>query len=86
MAALDRWLDQRPTADPDWVDAAELSDYILRVTPDQLRSLEDEINALIKDRLDAGELTSDEPGTRQIRLLLYGFPDAGERTDDRGGT
>ena len=86
MAALDRWLDQRPTADPDWVDAAELSDYMLRVTPDQLRSLEDEINALIKGRLDAGELTSDEPGTRQIRLLLYGFPDAGERADDRGET
>ena len=86
MAALDRWLDQRPTADPEWVDAAELSDYILRVTPDQLRSLEDEINALIKSRLDAGELTSDEPGTRQIRLLLYGFPDAGERAADRGET
>jgi DNA-binding transcriptional ArsR family regulator len=86
MAALDRWLDERPTADPDWVDAAELSDYNLRVTPGQLRSLEDEINALIKTRLDAGELTSDEPGTRQIRLLLYAFPDAGERADDRGET
>ena len=36
---------------------------------------------LVKQRLDAGELTSDEPGARQIRLLLYTFPDSGERDD-----
>ena len=82
MATLDRWLERRPDEDPDWVDAAELSDFLLRVTPDQLRSLEVEINALIKARLDAGDLTSDEPGARQVRLLLYGFPDPGERAAD----
>ena len=85
MAALDRWLDRRPDDDPDWVDAAELSDFLLRVTPDQLRGLEDELITLIKSRLDAGELTSDEPGTRQVRLVLYAFPDPGEQTDREDG-
>jgi DNA-binding transcriptional ArsR family regulator len=76
LEAVDRWLDQRPEADPAWIDAAELSDYVLRVPPEGLRSLLDDINRMVQDRLAAGELDRrDDPGATRVRLLLYAVPD-----------
>jgi DNA-binding transcriptional ArsR family regulator len=76
LEAVDHWLDQRPEADPAWVAAAELSDYLLRVPPDGLRALLDDINALVQERLASGDLDRrDEPGSARVRLLLYAVPD-----------
>jgi DNA-binding transcriptional ArsR family regulator len=87
MEWLDGWLHRRPEADPAWVAASEASDYMLRLTPDELQALVDELNAVVLRHLDQHDEAdrpdqSDRPdpgaptGDRQpVRLLLYAFPD-----------
>jgi DNA-binding transcriptional ArsR family regulator len=75
MALIDSWQARRAEAPPVWRDAAEQSDYLMRVTPEQLRELFAEIHALVRARLEAGELASDAPDAERVRLLLYAVPE-----------
>ena len=43
---LEQWLAEEATWDPDWVDAADASDFLLELTPDELRSFTEEYLAL----------------------------------------
>jgi DNA-binding transcriptional ArsR family regulator len=71
---LDDWIRRRPEADPAWREATTISDYVLELTPDELRALEAEIDAVIARRLDR-EPDAD-PARAQVVLLLSTFPRA----------
>lgn len=44
----DAWLAEVPTWSPDWVDAADLSDWRLTLNTDQVRALRDELAAIVE--------------------------------------
>ncbi|MFY1632558.1 helix-turn-helix domain-containing protein [Solwaraspora sp. WMMB335] len=55
-----------------WRDAAEYSDYVLTLTPDQLRRLNTELHAVVERfRVDPGP---GEGAAEQVMLYTYGFP------------
>jgi hypothetical protein len=57
----------------EWRDATGLSDYLLQVSPDQLRTLIGELDEVIdRHRLAAAELPADD--TRQVQLYVLGIP------------
>lgn len=81
MERLDRWLRRRATASPEWVAASDISDYMLRMTPDRLRALMTEIHELVGryrnaavDHERAAPTPSAEGDGEQVVLLIYAFP------------
>ena len=70
MAWLDDWLQRRPDADPEWREASETNDYLLQLTPAELRELMAELHEVVRRRLDR------QAGTvgATVRLLLSAFP------------
>jgi DNA-binding transcriptional ArsR family regulator len=66
---LEAWHEQKAELDPAWTDAASLSDYALRLRPDQARALADEIDAVLSRWMH--EHPSDVPaeGTEVVAVL-----------------
>jgi hypothetical protein len=71
---LASWIEELEEWEPDWQEASELSDVILRLTPAQLSSLRDELLATIFRYRDAGP---DGPGAERVIVLLQAFPQRG---------
>jgi DNA-binding transcriptional ArsR family regulator len=70
---LDRtetWLAERAEWDSNWVEAADLSDWILRLSAEQLAALRDELHTVLTRY---GELPA-ESGAEQIIVNLHAFP------------
>ncbi len=44
---MERWLDEAPTWPAEWVDASEMSDYLLDLTPEELRELRAELTEVV---------------------------------------
>jgi DNA-binding transcriptional ArsR family regulator len=84
MESIDEWLARRPTADPAWVSVADQSDYWLRMTPDQLQGMLDDVHAVIRRHIDetgAAARPGDaefearhDPAARLVRLFLFAVP------------
>jgi DNA-binding transcriptional ArsR family regulator len=72
MEWLDEWLRRRPLADPAWVAVSETDDYFLDLSPAELGALLDELNAVIRRRLEAPASTADDRA--RVRILLSAFP------------
>jgi DNA-binding transcriptional ArsR family regulator len=47
QVVLEQWLAEEATWDADWVDAAGAGDFLLELTPDELRSFAEEYQALV---------------------------------------
>lgn len=74
QAALE-WLDRRHSEDPEWVDAAAMSDALLYMTAAELRELDQGIRALIEPFLK--RLEDREPpaaGARPVNVITLGIP------------
>jgi DNA-binding transcriptional ArsR family regulator len=67
---VETWLAERVEWDKSWVEAADLSDWILRLTADQLAGLRDELQAVLRRH---AELPL-EPGAEQVIVNLHAFP------------
>jgi predicted ArsR family transcriptional regulator len=65
---IDDWLDARSEWPPEWRRAAEMSDYQVRVSPEQLAELNARIHALVSEY----EHASSDGET--IGLIYYAFP------------
>lgn len=69
----------RDTWDPDWVDAATTSETYLRLTPQELRDLSVELNALLarwaEGRFDASRTAAADDGRESVMLFLHAFPE-----------
>jgi DNA-binding transcriptional ArsR family regulator len=86
MEWIDEWLARRPTADPAWVSVADQSDYWLRMTPDQVKDMIDDVHAVILRHIDEtgaaaqpGDANLEaeaeaDPAARLVRLFLFAVP------------
>jgi DNA-binding transcriptional ArsR family regulator len=81
QAAL-AWLDRRPSEDPEWVEAAAMSDALVYMTAAELRELDQGIRSLLEPYLK--RLEDREPpaaGARPVNVIALGIPLA----DKEGG-
>lgn len=68
----ENWLEARHDWPRAWVDASDLSDWMLRLTPERARALADEVSAVVnryRDKADAGA-----PGTEDVAVFLHVHP------------
>lgn len=77
---IDDWLDVRTDWPTEWRDAADMSDYLVRVTPQQLVELNARVEAVIAEFIDEPEIADDPEGTDSsdgaelVGLIHYAFP------------
>lgn len=64
------WLEARDEWSDDWVGAAELSDFRLRLTPDRARALTEELHAIIERYRAEGTA----PDGEWYTLMIHAFP------------
>jgi len=69
------WIEELDGWDPDWQDAAEMSDLALRLTAEQLKSLNEELLETIFRYRDAGPAGA---GAERVMIVLQAFPQRGE--------
>jgi DNA-binding transcriptional ArsR family regulator len=69
-----RWIEELESWEPEWQDASEVADLVLRLTPGQLKSLKEELLATIFRYREAGP---DGPDSERVMLLLQAFPQRG---------
>jgi DNA-binding transcriptional ArsR family regulator len=63
------WVTGTHTWPPEWVDAADMSDWILELTPDELRELRDELHDVIARRR-----TSRHEGSERVVAVVHLYP------------
>ena len=69
---VDEWVEVRDRWPLEWREASDLSDYRVRLTPDRLRELNDDVHALLRRyQQDANPATRD---AEQVLLLWSSFP------------
>lgn len=69
------WLERRGSEDPDWVEAATISDALVYMTAAELRELDEKVRALLEPYLR--RLEDEEPpapGARPVSVIALGFP------------
>jgi DNA-binding transcriptional ArsR family regulator len=69
------WLDRRDAEDPEWVDAAAMSDALVYMTSEELHEVDQGIRALLEPylkRLEARE--SPAEGARPVSVIALAFP------------
>jgi DNA-binding transcriptional ArsR family regulator len=80
MEWIDDWIRQREHAEPAWIAAADQSDLLVHMTPDQVRAMLREVHEVMfrhrDDAATANEGASDGD-VRPVRLLVYSLPDLG---------
>ncbi len=71
---LRTWFEQRPTWSRDWVEASSLSDTVLRLTPDGLRALVEDLDAVVERHRAEHQAEADDPESRVVSVLQMAFP------------
>lgn len=71
---LQAWQDQRDELDHEWVAAASLNDYALRLTPEQARGLAAELTAVADRWLADHPAAAAADGTELVAVLLDVLP------------
>ncbi|MFC6023233.1 ArsR/SmtB family transcription factor [Plantactinospora solaniradicis] len=79
----ERWVSEQHNYSVEWRDAASFSDSVLRLTPPQLRQLNDEMWAVINRYrhalpvIDRPAVAEPEDGAEQVLIYLHSFPVGG---------
>ncbi|MFE0103883.1 ArsR/SmtB family transcription factor [Streptomyces sp. NPDC059009] len=76
-ALFHAWVDQSAAWSPEWRSAADNSDFLARLTPGELTSLQEELHALIRsyeERAKAAEAAGDTEGRENVAVYLQAFP------------
>ena len=81
MELIDDWSRRRPDADPAWVSAAEQSDYLLTMTPDEVRAMLAEVHEVVLRHRQAALDRPHDPAARPLRLFTLALPDPVELED-----
>jgi DNA-binding transcriptional ArsR family regulator len=78
VADYSRWLagfvEELESWGPEWHEASEVTDLVLRLTPGQLKALKEELLATI---FRYREAAPDAPGAERVIVLLQAFPQRG---------
>lgn len=69
---LDEWVASRSGWTEDWLDAADLSDFALHLTPQSLRELAREVHETIDRYRQRGELDAED--AERVTILFHAFP------------
>ena len=64
------WIDTRDEWSDAWLDASNVSDFRLRLTPARTGALNDQLHAVI----EGYRRYEDEPGAEQVTVTLHAFP------------
>lgn len=64
------WVGDSPSWPAEWVDASDMSDWFLELTPEEARELRDEIHARIEERVDRPR----REGTERVMAVLQLYP------------
>jgi DNA-binding transcriptional ArsR family regulator len=78
------WLERRDREDPQWIEAAPISDALIYMTVEELRELDENIRALLEPYLR--RLESSEPpaaGARPVNVIALAFPHPGREAEQR---
>ncbi|MDP5184123.1 helix-turn-helix domain-containing protein [Blastococcus sp. BMG 814] len=67
---LDAWQAQEADLGPEWKAAASMSDYVVRVRPDQARALADELGAVLERWMDEHPAATPAEGTELVFALV----------------
>jgi DNA-binding transcriptional ArsR family regulator len=70
LRLVETWLAERADWDKNWVEAADLSDWKLRLTAEQLTGLRDDLHATLSRYCELPP----EPGVEQVIVNLHAFP------------
>ncbi len=74
--AIDAYIARRSGEDRAWIGASDASDYVLRMTPERLGALTEELHTVIRRHKAEGDAAIDEPTAERVLLLLWAFPEA----------
>lgn len=69
------WLERRGGEDPEWIEAAPISDALIHMTVEELRELDQQMRALLEPylrRLESGEPPAE--GARPVNVIALAFP------------
>ncbi len=69
---VDEWIEVRDHWPAEWRSASDLSDYRIRLSPQRLQELNDEVHALLRRYQGASD--PDEPEAEQVLVLWSSFP------------
>lgn len=78
------WLERRADEDPEWVDAAGMSDALVYMTPAELREFDQGVRALLEPylkRLEGREQPAE--GSRPVNVIGLAFPLPAEPPEER---
>jgi DNA-binding transcriptional ArsR family regulator len=71
---LNAWQAQKDRLDPAWAAAASLSDYALRLRPEQAHALAEELGAVVLKWMDAHPADTPVEGTELVGVLIDVVP------------
>ncbi|MEU0070281.1 helix-turn-helix domain-containing protein [Streptomyces sp. NPDC006332] len=69
-----RYLDERAHWSDAWTTASDSSEWLLRLTPDELSELSKEMYALVRRYEERGRAADDTEGRENVAVYTYGFP------------
>jgi hypothetical protein len=73
---MEAWIDALPTVPTAWRDAATMSDYRMRLTPEQAVALVAQLDAIgIEHRDDPDADRPDDPAARRVAFQFQVLPD-----------
>ena len=71
---LQQYLDEEPAWPDDWKAAADSSDFAIHLTAAELRSMWDELFAVLEKWVSHGEGEPNRPGAEMVQIVLHAFP------------
>jgi DNA-binding transcriptional ArsR family regulator len=71
---IEQYLEEEPAWGQDWIAAADSSDFLLRLTPDELRALSDEVFEVLERWERHGKQAPERDGAETVQVILHAFP------------
>lgn len=72
--AYERFLDKLPELPREWADACTSDDHVLRLTAEEMSSMLEELNEVVRRwQIKAGVRGDNEPGVEPVALILQAF-------------
>ena len=77
--ALERYLRSEADLPESWRSAAGFGDLVFRATPEDLRAVRDEVEAVVERHRQRAAGVAEGPGTETVMVIWHGFPLAADR-------
>ena len=74
IEAIERYQRSEAQLPEQWRQAAGFGDLIFRATPDDLRAVRDDVEAVVERHRQRAAGLADEPGTEMVMVIWHGFP------------